>query len=123
MKEWFYVKNDLEKRKDIIKRSIKPSFGIKKPMCNMKGTSQMAMVAFNTICSYICTRDLVQEHLAYRIWPLKVEWSMQESKGDDEMKHEVKGRSFVRLNYEYKFGMINETYKPINVIQILVLGG
>jgi hypothetical protein len=27
-------------------------------------------VAFNTVCSYIGTRDLVQEHIAFKMWPL-----------------------------------------------------
>jgi hypothetical protein len=33
-------------------------------------------VAFNTICTYIGTRDLVQEHIAYRVWPLANGWEM-----------------------------------------------
>jgi hypothetical protein len=28
--------------------------------------------AFDIVCSFIGTRDLVQEHVAYRIWPLVV---------------------------------------------------
>jgi hypothetical protein len=33
-------------------------------------------IAFNTICTYIGTRKLVQEHIAYRVWPLANEWEM-----------------------------------------------
>jgi hypothetical protein len=33
-------------------------------------------MAFNTICTYIGTRDLVQEHIAYRVWPLRSGWEM-----------------------------------------------
>jgi hypothetical protein len=31
---------------------------------------------YNTICTYIGTRDLVQEHIAYRVWPLSSGWEM-----------------------------------------------
>jgi hypothetical protein len=27
-------------------------------------------MAFNTVCTYIGTKDLVQEHIAYKVWPL-----------------------------------------------------
>jgi hypothetical protein len=33
-------------------------------------------MAFNTICTYISTRDLVQEHIAYRVWSLGSGWGM-----------------------------------------------
>jgi hypothetical protein len=33
-------------------------------------------MAFNTVCSYISTRDLVQEHIAFKVWPLVAEWEM-----------------------------------------------
>jgi hypothetical protein len=33
-------------------------------------------MAFNTICTYIGMRDLVQEHIAYREWPLASGWEM-----------------------------------------------
>jgi hypothetical protein len=28
------------------------------------------LMAFNIVCTYIGTRDLVQEHIAYKMWPL-----------------------------------------------------
>jgi hypothetical protein len=28
------------------------------------------------VCTFIGTRDLVQEHIAYRVWPLVNEWEM-----------------------------------------------
>ena len=37
---------------------------------------QACQIAFNTICTYIGTRDLVQEHIAYKVWPLANEWKM-----------------------------------------------
>jgi hypothetical protein len=33
-------------------------------------------MAFNTVCTYIGTRDLVQEHIAFRVWPFANEWEM-----------------------------------------------
>jgi hypothetical protein len=37
---------------------------------------QACQAAFNTVCTYIGTRDLVQEHIAYRVWPLASGWGM-----------------------------------------------
>jgi hypothetical protein len=31
---------------------------------------QACQTAFDIVCTYIGTRDLVQEHIAYRMWPL-----------------------------------------------------
>jgi hypothetical protein len=36
----------------------------------MSDEAQAALVAFNIVCSYIGTRDLIQEHLAFNVWPL-----------------------------------------------------
>jgi hypothetical protein len=35
--------------------------------------SQSFLVAFNVVCNYISTRDLVQEHIAFKVWPLATE--------------------------------------------------
>jgi hypothetical protein len=32
--------------------------------------------AFGVVCSFIKTRDLVQEHIAFRVWPLVEKWEM-----------------------------------------------
>jgi hypothetical protein len=32
--------------------------------------------AFGVVCSFIGTRDLVQEHIAFRVWPLVEKWEM-----------------------------------------------
>jgi hypothetical protein len=68
--KWCYVKNDLEKREDIkriIQRPVKPKFYIKRPSRVINDEAQAALVAFNTICSYISTRDLVQEHMTFNV--------------------------------------------------------
>lgn len=54
-------------------------------------------------CSYVGTRYLVQEHLAFSIWPLRAKWAMMELKDDDSTKQEVGSGSLVRLKYTYKF--------------------
>jgi hypothetical protein len=51
--------------KGIIQRPNKPSFSTKRLIHYMNFEAQVAMVAFNTICAYIYTRDLIQEHLAF----------------------------------------------------------
>jgi hypothetical protein len=33
------------------------------------------------VCTFICTRDLVQEHIVYRVWPLVNEWEMPKEAG------------------------------------------
>jgi hypothetical protein len=32
--------------------------------------------AFNTVCSFIGTQDLIQEHIAFRVWPLVESWEI-----------------------------------------------
>jgi hypothetical protein len=79
MKEWFYVKNDLKAReyiKDIIMRPIWQRFGLRKPKVEIDEAAEECQRAFGIVCSFIGTRDLVQEHVAYRIWPLVANWEM-----------------------------------------------
>jgi hypothetical protein len=79
MQEWFYVKNDLDQTEDIrgiIQRPIWSRFGIRRPLAALRNDVQACQTTFNTICTYIGTRDLVQEHIAYRVWPLASGWEM-----------------------------------------------
>jgi hypothetical protein len=79
MKEWFYVKNDLKARediKDIIMRPIWQRFGLRKPKVEIDEAAEECQRAFVIVCSFIGTRDLVQEHVAYKIWPLVSNWEM-----------------------------------------------
>jgi hypothetical protein len=67
MKQWFYVKNDLSKREDvrgIIQHPIWSRFDIRRPSIASGNEVQACLMAFNTVCTYIGTRDLVQEHIA-----------------------------------------------------------
>jgi hypothetical protein len=73
MTEWFYVKNDLEAREDIkgiIMRPIWQRFGLRRPKVEMNEAAEECQRAFDVVCSFIGTRDLVQEHSAFRVWPL-----------------------------------------------------
>jgi hypothetical protein len=73
MEEWFYVKNYLKAREDIkeiIMRPIWSRFGLRKPKVEIDEAVEACQRAFSTVCSFIWTRDLVQEHVAYMIWPL-----------------------------------------------------
>jgi hypothetical protein len=79
MQEWFYVKNNLVEREDIkgiIQRPIWSRFGIRRPATALGNDIQACQTAFNTVCTYIDTSDLVQGHIAYRVWPLGSGWLM-----------------------------------------------
>jgi hypothetical protein len=69
MEEWFYMKNDLKAREDIkevIMRPIWSRFGLRRPKVEIDDTVEACQRAFSTVCSFICTRDLIQEHIAFR---------------------------------------------------------
>jgi hypothetical protein len=79
MKEWFYVKNDLKARediKDIIMCPIWQCFGLRKPKVDIDEAAEECQRAFDVVCSFIRTRDLIQEHIAFRVWPLVEKWEM-----------------------------------------------
>jgi hypothetical protein len=102
MEEWFYVKNDLKVREDIkeiIMRSIWSRFGLRKPKVEIDEAVEACRRAFSTICSFIGTRDLVQEHIAYRIWPLIDSWEIPK----ETITNPSEG-GLVRLKYTFRFG-------------------
>ena len=75
-KQWFYMKNDLNARagiKGTIQTLNATSFGYKKPTCYINFEALAAIVASNVVSTYIGTRDLVQEYLAFKMWPLATE--------------------------------------------------
>jgi hypothetical protein len=105
MKEWFYVKNDLSEREDEkgnIQRPIWSRFGIKRPSTALGNDVQACQATFNIVCTYIGTRHLVQEHIA---WPLASEWEMP--------KETAAGSSQCGLVYlKYTFQFRNQFDKP-----------
>jgi hypothetical protein len=101
MKEWFYVKNDLKAREDIkeiIMRPIWQRFSLRKPKVEIDEAAEECRKAFGIVCSFIGTRDLVQEHIAFRVWPLVEKWEMLKetiSKSDEG--------GLVRLKYTFRY--------------------
>jgi hypothetical protein len=96
--EWFYVKVD-EKKEKLVQSPLELIFGETRPRCDMKpeSPSQIALGKFRVIAEHIGTRDLVQEFLAFRVFPTLKEWDMPKLKG------EKKKKELVRLPYYYKF--------------------
>jgi hypothetical protein len=102
MTEWFYVKNDLKSREDIkgiIMRPIWQRFGLRRPKVEMNEAAEECQRAFGVVCSFIGTRDLVQEHIAFRIWPLVEKWEMPK-----ETVRETDEGGLVRLKYTFQYG-------------------
>jgi hypothetical protein len=102
MEEWFYVKNDLKAREDIkevIMRPIWSRFGLRKPKVEIDDVAEACQKAFSTVCSFIGTRDLIQEHIAFRVWPLAESWEMPK----ETITKSSEGY-LVRLKYTFRFG-------------------
>jgi hypothetical protein len=79
MEEWFYVKNDLIEREDIkeiIQRPFWSRFVLGRPRVSIEYDAKACQKAFSTVCAFIGTRDIIQEHIAYRVWPLVDSWDM-----------------------------------------------
>jgi hypothetical protein len=51
------------------------------------------------VCSFIGTRDLVQEHIAFRVWPLVEKWEMPK-----ETIKETDEGGLVKLKYTFQYG-------------------
>jgi hypothetical protein len=101
MEEWFYVKNDLIKREDIkqiIQRPIWSPFGLRRSKVDIDGDVEACQKAFSTVCAFIGTRDLIQEHIAFRVWPLVESWDMPK-----ETTVESSEGGLVRLKYTFRF--------------------
>jgi hypothetical protein len=101
MEEWFYVKNDLIKREDvkeIIQRPIWSRFGLQRTKVEIDGDVEACQKAFSTVCAFIGTRDLVQEHISFRVWPLVESWDMPKENTADSSEG-----GLVRLRYTFRF--------------------
>jgi hypothetical protein len=101
MEEWFYVKSNIVEREDIkgiIQRPIWSRFGIRRPATALGNEIETCQRSFNTVCTFIGTRDLVQEHIAYKVWPLVSDW--------EKPKKSVVGSSqgsLVYLKYTFRY--------------------
>jgi hypothetical protein len=101
MEEWFYIKNDLIKREDIkgiIQRPIWSRFGLRRPKVDIDDNVEACQKAFSIVCAFIGTRDLIQEHIAFRVWPLVENWEMPK----DTVAESSEG-GLVRLKYTFRF--------------------
>jgi hypothetical protein len=124
--EWFYVKADEKKReklKTLVLSTLSLSFGLTRPLCRMTSGSpcQQAVAEFRVVDEQISTRDLVQEYLAYKVFPTLSEWNMPKLKGTKE-KNEL-----VRLPYRFKFekqfkGLCQEWLEMIETMCNEILG-
>jgi hypothetical protein len=54
--------------------------------------------AFGIVCSFIGTRDLVQEHIAFKVWPLVEKWEMPK-----ETINKSDEGGLVRLKYTFRY--------------------
>jgi hypothetical protein len=102
MEEWFYVKNDLVAREDVkevIMRPIWSRFDLRKPKVEIDEAAEACQKPFGTVCFFIGTRDLIQEHIAFRVWPLVENWEMPK-----ETITESSEGDLVRLNYTFRYG-------------------
>jgi hypothetical protein len=100
MEEWFYVKNDLIKREDIkeiIQRPIWSRFGLQSPNVDIDSDVETCQKAF-VVCTFIGMRDLIQEHISFRVWPLVESWDMPK-----ETTAESNEGGLVRLKYTFRF--------------------
>jgi hypothetical protein len=101
MEEWFYVKNDLKAREDIkeiIMRPIWSRFDLRRPKVEIDDAVEACQKAFSTVCSFIGTRDLIQEHIAFRVWPLVESWEIPKENISDSNEGNL-----VRLKYTFRF--------------------
>jgi hypothetical protein len=64
----------------------------------LKVTSKHARKAFSNVCAFIGTRVIIQEHIAYKVWPLVDSWEMSK-----ETTAESSEGGLVRLKYNFRF--------------------
>jgi hypothetical protein len=96
------VKVDLSEREDIkgvIQRLIWSRFGIRRPTIVVGDDVQACQTTFNTMCTYIGTRDLVQEHIVYRVWPLAHGWEMPKEAAAGSSQN---GLVYLKYTFRYR---------------------
>jgi hypothetical protein len=88
----------LQDIKGIIQRPIWSRFGLLRPKVEIDDVVEACQRAFSTICAFIGTRDLIQEHIAFRVWPLVENWEMPKETTVDSSEG-----GLVRLKYTFRF--------------------
>jgi hypothetical protein len=79
-------------------------------------------MAFNTVCTYIGTSDLVQEHIAFKVWLLAHDWEMPKETAAGSSEG---GLVYLKYSYRYKsqFGEANDEWiEAIEVASDELLG-
>jgi hypothetical protein len=79
-------------------RPIWQRFDLRKPKVDIDEAAKECRRAFGIVCSFIGTRDLIQEHIAFRVWPLVEKWEMPK----ETITKSDEGR-LVRLKYTFKY--------------------
>jgi hypothetical protein len=94
-----------EKKEKLVQSPLRLTLGVTRPQCVMDPDSpcQIALGEFRVVAEHIGTRDLVQEFLAFRVFPTLKEWDMP------KLKVEKKKKELVRLPYYFKF---KKHFKP-----------
>ena len=73
-------------------------FGLQKPKVEIDEAAEGCKRAFGIVCSFIGTRDLIQEHIAFRVWPLVEKWEMLKETVTKTGEGEL-----VRLKYTFRY--------------------
>jgi hypothetical protein len=74
-------------------------FGLRRPKVEIDDAAEACQKAFSTVCSFISTRNLIQEHIAFRVWPLVESWEMPKETITDSSEG-----GLVPLKYTFRFG-------------------
>jgi hypothetical protein len=95
-----YGNNLIEREdiKEIIQRPIWSRFGLRRLKVAIESDAEACQKAFSNVCAFIGTRDIIQEHIAYRVWPIVDSWEMPK-----ETTVESSEGGLVRLKYTFRF--------------------
>jgi hypothetical protein len=80
-------------------RPIWSHFSLRRPKVEIDEAAEACQKAFGTVCFFIGTRDLIQEHIAFRVWHLIEIWEMPK-----ETVTESSEGDLVRLKYTFRYG-------------------
>jgi hypothetical protein len=84
--------------KEIIQCPIWSRFGLERPKVEIDGDVEACQKAFSTVYAFIGTRYLIQEHIAFRVWPL-----VENSEMPKDTVAESSEGGLVRLKYTFSF--------------------
>jgi hypothetical protein len=69
----------------------------------IEGDVEACQRAFSNVCAFIGTRDIIQEHIAYRVWPLVNSWEMpKETTAESSEGGLVRVGSMLRRRRSYR---------------------